>query len=53
MLLWAVTSSRPIQLKDKCFEEILYVPKHLKQPWTSEHGFRIILVFTANDIPKD
>ena len=40
-------------LKDKCFEEILYVPKHLKQPWTSEHGFRIILVFTVNDIPKD
>ena len=28
-------------LKDKCFEEILYVPKHLKQPWTSEHGFRV------------
>ena len=40
-------------LNDKCFEEILYVPKHLKQPWTSEHGFRTILVFTANDIPKD
>ena len=40
-------------LKDKYFEEILYVPKHLKQPWTSERGFRIILVFTANDIPKD
>ena len=40
-------------LKDKCFEEILYVPKHLKQPWTSEHGFRITLVFAANDILKD